>query len=343
MIMGLTIKILDTNSEKAWNEVVFSSPWGTLFHTVEWLKVVQKHSSAEYFPLLFYKGSQLVAIYPLFVLKQGPIKVALSPPSRSYMLYLGPIFADYESMKQDKKESIYVQVQQEIDRYIFEKQECKFARIRSSPGLYDSRPLRWSGYTVEPFYTYRIDLTRGIDHVWEQFDRKLRVDITKAEREGVTVRTGDKNDLVFIHDLLYKRYREQGLEPVDYKIFLSDIYEKFYPDNLKVFVAEHNGQKIGGTINLHYKNIMYLWVGVPKADLVGISVNDLVQWEAIKWAQAAGLDYYEEMDAGDDPRLRHFKSKYNPDLVIWYSAKKYSSNAYKLGEKLFDIIRKRGT
>jgi hypothetical protein len=212
MIMGLTIQKLDADNEKAWDEVVFSSTHGTPFHSVEWLKVVQRHSPAEYLPLMFYKGSQLVAVYPVFILKQGPIKVALSPPSRSYMLYLGPVIADYASMKQDKKESTYIQVQQEADRYIFETEGCKYARIRSSPGLYDSRPLRWSGYTVEPFYTYRIDLTKGITFVWEQFDRKLRVEINRAEREGVTIRTGDRNDLEFIHDLLFKRYVDQGLK-----------------------------------------------------------------------------------------------------------------------------------
>ena len=124
------------------------------------------------------------------------------------------------------------------------------------------------------------------------------------------------------------------------KNFLQDIYEKFCPDNLKIFVAEYKGQRIGGTINLCFKNIMYLWVGIPKTNLIGISANDLVQWEAIKWAQMNGLDFYEEMDAGDDPRLRYFKSKYNPNLVIWYSATKYSSFFYKIGETIFDLIRK---
>ncbi len=88
---------------------------------------------------------------------------------------------------------------------------------------------------------------------------------------------------------------------------------------------------------------MYLWVGIPKSDLAGISPNALIQWEAIKWAYMNGLEYYEEMDAGDDPRLRYFKSKYNPDLVIWYSAQKYSSNLYKLGEAFFNFLRKRGS
>jgi len=340
--MSLTIKILDTNNEKIWDDIVFSSSCGTLFHTVKWLRVAEKQTGAEFHPLVFYKGTQPVAIYPLFITKYGIVKLALSPPSRAYMLYLGPVITGYEFLKQDKKETLYIQIQQETDKYLFEKQGCKFARIGSSPGLFDSRPLSWSGYSVEPVYTYRINLTKGIDFVWEQFDRKLRVEINKAVREGVTVRSGDKDDLIFIHDLLFKRYVEQGFKPLNYIPFLLDLYEKFYPDNMQIFVAEYDGQRVGGTINLCFKNIMYLWVGIPKTDLVGISVNDLIQWEGIKWAVAHGLEYYEEMDSGDDPRLNHFKSKYNPDLVIWYSAVKYTSFLYKAAEKLFDIVRKRG-
>jgi hypothetical protein len=340
--MTLTIKFLDSSNEKTWDDLVVSSSNGTIFHSVAWLRLAQNQTKAEFLPLMFYKGSQLVAIYPIFIQKQGMIKVALSPPSRAYMLYLGPIIANYESLKQDKKESTYIQIQQEIDNYIFKIKGCKYARIRSSPGLYDSRAFRWSGYTVEPYYTYRIDLTKGIDNVWEQFDRKLRVEINKTERDGVTIRTGDKQDLEFIHDSLYNRYIEQGIKPVNYKKYLSAIYNKFYPDNLKIFVAEYQGKRIGGTINLSYKNIMYLWVGIPKSELVGISPNALIQWEAIKWAQMNGLEYYEEMDAGDDLRLRYFKSKYNPDLVIWFSATRYSSFFYRAGEQLVNFVRRRG-
>jgi len=338
--MALTITTLDSTNEKNWNDLVLSSPHGTIFHTIEWLRLAEKQSGTELLPCMFYKGSQIVAIYPVFIKKQGFVKLALSPPPKSYMLYLGPVIADYDDLKQDKKESTYLHIQEELDKFIFERTGCKYSRIRTSPGIYDSRPLRWSGYSVDPLYTYRIDLTKGIDSVWEQFDRKLRVEINKAIREGITVRTGNKDDLEFIHDSLYKRYIEQGLSPVNYKKYLLDLYQRFYPENLKIFVAEYKGQRLGGTINLCYKNGMYLWVGIPKIDLPGLSPNDLVQWEAIKWASANGLQYYEEMDAGDDPRLRYFKSKYNPELVIWYSATKYSSFLYRAGEILFNIIRR---
>ena len=108
--------------------------------------------------------------------------------------------------------------------------------------------------------------------------------------------------------------------------------------NMKIYIAKYKGEKVGGTISLCYKDIMYLWVGVSKSDLKGISPNDLTQWEAIKWACNNGYKYYEEMDAGDDPRLRYFKSKYNPELVIWYSAIKHASFIYKIAEKSIKYI-----
>jgi lipid II:glycine glycyltransferase (peptidoglycan interpeptide bridge formation enzyme) len=338
--MVLTIKTLDNTHEEAWDEVVYSSSAGTIFHTVTWLRLAEEQSGAEFHPLMFYKGNELVAIYPLFITKQDRIKKALSPPPKSYMLYLGPVIAHYESLKQDKKESQYIEIQQETDNYIFKIKGCKYARVRTSPGLYDSRPLRWSGYTVDPHFTYRIDLTRGIGTVWEQFDKSVRRMISQAQQGGITVRNGDEKDLEFIHDSLYNRYIEQGLTATDHKKYLRNIYQKFYPDNLKIFVAEYKGQKVSGCFYLCFKNILYFWVGLSKTDLAGISPNDLVQWEAIKWAQSNGLKYFELMDEGVDPRLRHFKSKYNPDLVIWYKATKSTSLMYKMGKMISQLRTK---
>ena len=53
--------------------------------------------------------------------------------------------------------------------------------------------------------------------------------------------------------------------------YLHTIYQKFYPDNLKIFVAEYNGQRVSGCYYLVFKNGLYLWVGIPKTGLAGIS------------------------------------------------------------------------
>jgi len=337
--MAVTITIADETFQKIWDDSVLSSSHGMIFHTWQWLKLVEIQTSAELLPILIYKGTQLIALYPVFLQKKGFFNLAFSPPPRAYMLYLGPVILDYETLKQDKKESLFIQIQEEVDKYIFEKNKCVLSRIRTSPGILDSRPLRWCGYHIEPFYTYRIPLNENTKTIWEKVDRKLRVDINKAIREGVTVRSGDWEDLEFILHSLFNRYLSQGYKPNDYSKYLRTLYESFYPHNLNIFIAEYKGDRTGGIITLRYKDVMYHWVGVPKSPHEGISPNDLVQWEAVKWAIENGYKNYEIMDSGDTPRFRQFKAKWNPELIIWYSAHRYSSFVYLCGEKLMKLLQ----
>ena len=326
----MEIAIATGQDAAEWDRIVDESSHGTIFHTWRWLKIVEKHTGTALYPLMCHKGTTLVAIYPIFVLKKGFATVALSPPSRAYLLYLGPVIVDYDTLKQDKKESVFIAVQEEVDRFLFSELGCNVVRIRSSPRLPDSRPFRWAGYSVEPLYTYRVNLTQGAGHVWEQFDRKLRVDIKKTEREDVVVEEGGLEDLRYMYSSLASRMTEQGLSTTGSMEYLADLYETFHPSNMKIYAAIYQGERVGGMVSLCYKDGMHLWIGVPKSDVKGISPNDLVQWQAISWACDNGFKYYELMDAGDNPRLRTFKSKYNPDLAIWYSAAKYSSYQYKL-------------
>ena len=331
--MSITIRTADEQHQKEWDDIVLSTSHGTIFHTWKWLNIVQKQTNTRFLPLMAYKGNQLVAIYPVFIQKRGIFNVAFSPPSQSYLLYLGPVIRDFDTMKQDKKESLLFDLQEAINSFLFSDLGCKYIRIRSSPGIYDSRFFTWTGFSVEPQYTYRINLSGGKEAVWSNFDRKLRVDINRAIREKVEVRQGDYEDLLAISDLISQRFRDQGFKTHDYRNYLIDLYNEFHPENFKIFVANYNGERVGGMISLCFKRIMYLWVGVPKSKIPGISPNDLVQWEAIQWACDNGFEFYEEMDGGDR-RLRGFKAKYNPELVIWYTAVNHSSSLYRFMEKV---------
>jgi lipid II:glycine glycyltransferase (peptidoglycan interpeptide bridge formation enzyme) len=217
-----------------------------------------------------------------------------------------------------------------------ERLKCSIIRIRTSPGFNDARCFLWNGYVVQPHYTYRINLSSGSQAVWENFDRKLRVSIHRAEKEGIEVKRGGREDIEFITGSLSKRFADQGYEPRDHRNYLYDLYDAFAHDHFRIFIAMHQGYQVGGMIAICNRDLMQLWVGVPKPDLKGISPNDLVQWEAIKWACDQGFKYYELMDAGDNPRLRHFKSKYNPEIHIWFSATKYASRFYHV----LDILRR---
>ena len=138
---------------------------------------------------------------------------------------------------------------------------------------------------------------------------------------------------MLIEDDLLRRRKEQGIKSPDHSKYLMDLFDK-YKENMIIFLAYHQEKIVGNLVALKFKDIMYLWIGTPKSSLRGIYPNDLVQWEAIQRACRDGLHWFENMDGGDNPRLTVYKSKYNPEPVIWFSAEKYSSFLYKAGVKI---------
>jgi Acetyltransferase (GNAT) domain len=329
--MTVELQIAGDDEREVWDEVVAASPHGTIFHTWKWLKIAERHLSMHLHPLMAYQGDHLVSIYPFFVHSFGIFPIADSPPSEGFMLYLGPVIVDYERMRQERRDHTVLSLQERTDDYLFSELGCKLIRVHLSPGLYDSRPFIWRGYRVKPAYTYRTPLSKGIEGIWQQFDGKLRADIRRTEKLGVRVREGGLDELLGIHDALYRRFREKGLKKRECRGYLTEIYRDFHEDNMKIFVAEYQENLIGSVVTLLYKDILRLWIGTPKSDMKGVYPNNLVQWEAIKWAATKGFSYCENMDTGDDSTRAPFKAKFNADLALWFKADKFSSNLYKLG------------
>ncbi|MBN1195553.1 MAG: GNAT family N-acetyltransferase [Methanomicrobiaceae archaeon] len=322
----------------AWDAVVSASPHASPFHLWQWLQVEAAWSGARFYPLIVSTGTTIIALCPVFITRRWLVPCGFSPAPRSPILYLGPVIAEYETLKQEKRESRYIEVQKAVDHFLFTLMHCRFVRLLSAPGLDDARPYRWAGYDTDPLYTYRLDLTVGEAAVWERFVRQARVTVKRAVREGVTVSEGGRDEYLHIIRSVRKRLAEQGRVHVPPEGYFEDLYAVFGSGLLRVFSADYKGECVGGMICLHHNGILYQWVGVPKPDLRGVSPNDLVNWEAIRWACHNGCTAYEIMDGGDNPRLRHFKSKYNPDLHIWFSAVRYSSPVYRVMKTIRDCL-----
>jgi lipid II:glycine glycyltransferase (peptidoglycan interpeptide bridge formation enzyme) len=335
----MEIKCANSEDKELWNRIVQNSPHGTIFHTWEWLHCIEAHTGSRFYPVIVFNGTEPVAVYPLYITHFGPVTMAFSPPPRCLLLYLGPVICGWETLKQEKRESIYIKIQEEIDKFIFSDLGCSYARVSTAPGIYDSRPLKWRGYSVEPLYTYRLDTRRGIDVIQEGFDRKVRANVRKAQKEGLRIEDGTEQDIPFILESLKKRYEQQGFTVSDYESYVRNLYATFSPDRIQIYIATQNGVKLSGMITVTYNNVNYMWLGVPKPSGTNLSPNDLIQWEAICRTVLNGTGYYEELESGDDPRTVRFKSKFNPETVVWFSATKYSGTVYRIADTLRQAFR----
>ena len=322
--MTIELKIADEKDAEEWDKLVESSPHGTIFHTWKWLKIAEKHTNSKLYPIIGYKGTTPVGVFPLFYQRKALLKMVFSPPPHTAIPYLGPILVDYEKLKEDKRLSHFSELQKQIDRFIFSELKANYASFSLPPDLLDCRPFKWTDYQIEPIFNYIVDLSDGSDHVWKGFKRTLRGDIERAKKRGIYVEEGNKGELSFIYDSLVKRYQEQNRAVYVQKSYLFDLYDSFFPQNLRIFAAKYNNELVGGIVAICYNNKISFWIGAAKSNVEGISPNDLVQWEAIKWACEHEFKYYEEIGAGTE-RLAQFKAKYNPTLSVCFSAKKYSS------------------
>ena len=327
----MTINIKICRNEKEWNRLVDESTHATLFHTWKFLKIVEKHAKNKLYPLIGTKGTNPIGLYPLFYKKKTLVRMVFSPPPHCAVPYLGPLILNYNKLKQSKKEFHFIEFQRKVDEFISSELRANYISISTPLNLLDSRPLKWASYKVEPSYSYQLDLNKGLDIVWSQLKKKLRQNIKKEQKKGIVIQEGSKKELEIIYNSLIERYEEQDRMVTVPKRYLLELYDFFYPSNMKILVAEYEDENIGGLIDLYYKEKACSWIGNAKPKKGNVNATDLIQWEAINKAYKEGCRYYEEMGAHTE-RLCKYKSKYNPDLLVYYKARKYSPLGY-LAEK----------
>jgi len=338
----MDVKLCRVEEEKAdeWNRIVDASPHGTIFHTWNWVKIAGKHSGCTLHPLIGYVKNEPVGLIPLFHRKKFGINFVLSPPPHLALLYLGPVLLFDSIELQSKRERIYSSFLQCVNDYIQQELKGQYVQIFLPPKLSDPRPFTWSGYTVKPEYNYVSDLSPGAEELYQRLPKKKRQDINRAQRRGITVDMGGKEELNAIYDLMVRRYNEQGRFVQVPKEYLSEIHDT-YPDHLKVFVTKYDGEIVTGLINIQYKDSLFSWIGNPKPlEPISPSPNELIQWKEIQYCCEQGLTRYVTMGAAGNQRLHtYYSSKFNPDLDVRFSAKKSSpfvggiesifSNVYK--------------
>jgi hypothetical protein len=338
--MTIEIRIANNADASEWDRIVSESPYGTLFHHWNWLKITQKHTRSTFYPLIGIKGGDAIGIFPLFFQKKGPVRMVFSPPPHAAIFYLGPVVVGYDLLKRKRWETRYVDFLKSVQNFIINDLNANYISIALSPALQDPRPFIWSKYTIEPAYDYIVDLGKGTDYLFQSLDKKQRQDLNRAKKRGISVDIGGQKEIGLIMDLMTDRYEEQAKIVTLSQEYLTDIFEEF-KNNITIFVTRFEGEVVTGLIDLHYRDTLYSWIGNPKPRVpVSPSPNDLMAWEAIRYGGEKNFKFHVTMGAAGNERLHtYYASKFDPELSVRFTAKK-TSNASSLFEKGYTNILK---
>jgi hypothetical protein len=339
----LVIKTFQKEDADIWNDLLKNSPSATIWHQSEWLNILEKHTAWENINLGGFLGEECIIAIPLFIKKNQFFTNICSPPPGGMIQSLGPVMPYYNTLKQNKKEYYFREFQREFDKYIKKKYKPISINIITSPGLEDVRPYVWNNYYITPKYNYSCKID-DLESLWNGFKKELRKNIKNAEKAGVKINNNSKKlDYDIIVDMVFNRLNDQELGHPTSKAYMNEVFENFYPDNIKVFTCVYKNEIISGIITIIYNKRVSIWVGATQCDISGIYPVDLCQWEIMKWAKENGYETIEIIGA-NMPQNSYFKSRYNLDLTIYFSVnrRRYNWSLIDIRNKLNEYRRFQG-
>ena len=143
-----------------------------------------------------------------------------------------------------------------------------------------------------------LPLEPGEDEQWKALPAKVRNQTRKAEREGLSIATGDSDQLV---GEFYRPFsvnmRDLG-SPVHAEGFYRAAAHHF-GERLRFIVVRNGPRSVGGLVAIRYAgNVTVTWASTLRSERSRCP-NNLIYWEALRWAVAHGA---REFDFGRSRR-----------------------------------------
>lgn len=140
-----------------------------------------------------------------------------------------------------------------------------------------------------------IDLKPPLDDILAKMTKNNRRFIRHGERKGVAVRDGSKEDIVIFFRMMLETCRRRGERPnPPEENHFHDIWRFFAPKSqVKLFLAEYQGLSVAGLFCIPFGNAMRAWKLGWFGDYGDLKPNQVMFWEAIKWAKSAGYEYFD--------------------------------------------------
>jgi CelD/BcsL family acetyltransferase involved in cellulose biosynthesis len=303
MTSGLVVGEL---AEPAWDAAVAALPGRTVFHHSGWLNTLTESYGARLHRLAVHDGGACVAVWPVLVVRKGPLRVTGSPLAGWNTPYLGPVLAPGADPA-----AVVAAV---MATPIFRRASYAEVRVSAAEAGVD---LSADGFERSlDFETLVLDLAPGGDALWTALPGKTRNTVRKGEKNGfeVVVEDGDEfvDDFIAMATEVFGRW---GKKPPFDRSFLATAVKRLAPaGQLTAFTARRDGVREATIVFLHDDVTAYYWMGASFDRVRSLAPNSLLLWEAIRWSADHGLGRVDFVSASGN--AGDFKRGFGPTPMV---------------------------
>ncbi|WP_396121836.1 lipid II:glycine glycyltransferase FemX [Aestuariimicrobium sp. p3-SID1156] len=187
--------------------------------------------------------------------------------------------------------------------------------------------LRWRAPTSEegfaagqPMFNFQLPLVtrnedgsvtrKSADEVLKGMNQLFRRNIKKADKSGVTIRQGGREDLAAFHKVYLEtaeRDRFTG-RPLGYFETMWDALTAENPDRMRVYLAEHEGDVVAATTWIQVGRHAWYSYGASTNAKREVRGSNRIQWQMIQDSIDAGAEVYDLRGitpgvGADDPEI----------------------------------------
>lgn len=260
------MQIIDPRTYPNWNERLLDLPQVSIFHTVNWLRVL--HGTYGYRPVYFacFEAGKPAVLLPMLEVKSwitGARGVSLP-----FSDHCEPIMAAHMSVAELIKEVIASGI----------RRRWTYVEFRGGDTLFEEA-LPFSTY-----YRHSLALHHGEETIFAALRRNYRAKIRKAGENALTIHTGQAPEAMAEYYRLHCLTRQrQGLPPQPRRFF-ERIHEHMIAAGLGfVTLVSHRGRNIAGAVFFGFGRRATYKFGASDLRFQHLQPNYLLFWHVIQW------------------------------------------------------------
>ena len=146
---------------------------------------------------------------------------------------------------------------------------------------------------VVPIATPIVDIRPEPEVILARMPGKRRSNIRRAERRGVTVRSGTEADIPTFHRLMGIHAKRQGYGFAS-ENYIHNLWSLFAPGgHFGLLLAEYEGEALAASTNILFGDTVINQFQADSGRHRNLNANSLLHWKVMLWAKERGCAWYD--------------------------------------------------
>ena len=293
------IRVTEACPPADWDAYVQSRTASTGYHQWGWRRVIEQSFGHECIYLAAMAGSGVAGVLPL-VLFRSPLfgRFAVSLPFVNY----GGVVADSDAAARALLDAA---------TQLARTRGLSHVELRHLTPRFPELPAKRHKVAMS------LDLAGSRDALWQGLDRKVRNQVRKAEKSGLTARSGGLDLVPDFYAVFARNMRDLGTPVYTRRLFEQVIAT--FPDTARVFVVDLAGRPVAASLTVEWRDVTEVPWASALREHRALAPNMLLYWTMLQHAIDRGSRTFDFGRSTPDEGTFHFKQQWgaSPTPFAW--------------------------